>query len=316
MPAPNAPINLRAGQPLFWGCDEQGPRMARRIVEPAGRERRSFRCRGVGAPLRQAPATLSRQQVNPAQQIQETHRRRPPDVFSGPIKEPCRLSELTGARVRLQAGGRAQDDARILSERDRQFALGDLVGKHITPHQLCEIRDRLAQRVFRHWVLARVIIPPQVAAAGLVKFQILPAKIVSVRFDGDDIGPAQTVVENYLSHLQHRSAFNLDEVQKWLLLVNDIPGISAVAKIVHSGAPGAPPEGLDMIVTLRRMPIDESAMVANTNSATLGPWTRPRARGFQRLHAPGRTHLSGGLRHAGKFPPGCVPDPGAGAAGR
>ena len=218
------------------------------------------------------PAPLSREEVNPARQIQETHRKRPPDVFSGPIKEPCRLSDSPTLAFDFKQAV-IQDDAKILSARDRQFALGDLVGKRITPRQLCDIRDRLAQRVFRHWVLARVIIPPQVAAAGVVKFQVLPATIVSVRFDGDDIGPAQKVVEGYLSRLRHQSAFNLDEVQKWLLLVNDIPGIAAMAKIVHSTAPGAPPEGLDLIVTLRHTPLDESAMVANTNSPTLGPWT-------------------------------------------
>ena len=227
---------------------------------------------GAGAAGAAPSANLSRQQVNPAQQIQETHRKRPPDVFSGPIKEPCRLSDSPALAFDFKQAV-IQDDARILSARDRQFALGDLVGKHITPRQLCDIRDRLAQRVFRHGVLARVVIPPQVAAAGVVRFQILPAKIVSVRFDGDDIGRSQTVVEGYLNHLRHLNAFNLDELQKWLLLVNDVPGIAAVAKIVHSTAPGAPPEGLDLIVTVRRTPVDEAAMVANTNSAVLGPWT-------------------------------------------
>jgi hemolysin activation/secretion protein len=219
-----------------------------------------------------APLGLSREQVNPAQQIQETHRKRPPDVFSGPIKEPCRLSDSPSLGFDFKQAV-IQDDARILSEADRRVALGDLVGKHITPRQLCDIRDRLAERVFKHWILARVIIPPQVASAGLVKFQILPARIVSVRFDGDDIGPAQKMVEGYLNHLRHQDAFNLNDVQKWLLLVNDIPGVGAVARIVHSTAPGAPPEGLDLLVTLRRTSINESGMVANTNAPELGPWT-------------------------------------------
>jgi hemolysin activation/secretion protein len=223
----------------------------------------------VGAP---SPLGLSREQVNPAQRVQEAHRKRPPDVFSGPIKEPCRLSDSPKLAFDFKQAV-IQDDARILSETDRRFALGDLVGKRITPRQLCEVRDRLAERVFKHWVLARVVIPPQVATAGLVKFQILPATIVSVRFDGDDIGPAQKLVEEYLNHLRHQNAFNLNDVQKWLLLVNDIPGIGAVARIVHSTAPDAPPEGLDLLVTLRRTPINEAALVANTNAPVLGPWT-------------------------------------------
>jgi hemolysin activation/secretion protein len=76
-----------------------------------------------------------------------------------------------------------------------------------------------------------------------------------------------------LNHLRHQNKFELDTAQRWLLLVNDIPGIQAQAKIVHSTAPGAPPEGLDLVVTMRRTAIDELGEVSNTNSAILGPWS-------------------------------------------
>jgi hemolysin activation/secretion protein len=214
---------------------------------------------------------LSREQVNPAQQIPQP-RRRPPDLFSGPVKEVCELSDAPNLAFEFKQGV-LEDEAKVLSEHDRQVAFGGLVGKRITPRQLCDIRDQLALRIFRRGVLARVIIPPQTIAGGVVKFRVIAAKIVSVRFDGDDIGPVQGEVEAFLNHLRNQSSFNLDQAQKWLLLVNDLPGVLAVARIVHSTAPGAPAEGLDLVVTLRRVPLDESGMVSNTNAQTLGPWT-------------------------------------------
>ena len=214
---------------------------------------------------------LSREQINPASQT-PTRRQRPADVFSGPAGEICQLSDDAGLGFVFQSGV-IEDPSKVLSDHDRQTAWGDSLGRRITPHDLCDIRDRLAQRIFRRGVLARVIIPPQTISGGVVKFRVIAAKIVSVRFDGDDVGPSQAKVEAYLNHLRQQATFNLDTAQRWLLLVNDIPGIQATAKIVHSAAPGAPPEGLDLVVTVKRTPVDEFGEVSNVNAASLGPWS-------------------------------------------
>ena len=225
-----------------------------------------------GAAPAPVPSPLSREQVNPGGQVEGLRRQRPADVFSGPAREVCQLSDDPALGFTFSAGV-LSDPAKVLSAQDGQAAWGEWLGKRITPHQLCEIRDRLALRIFRRGVLARVVIPPQTIASGTVKFEIIAAKIVSVRFDGDDIGPAQAKAEAYLNHLRRRNAFDLDSAQRWLLLVNDIPGVQAAAKIVHSTAPGAPPEGLDLVVTMRRTAVNELAEVSNVNSKSLGPWS-------------------------------------------
>ena len=225
------------------------------------------------APPRQADVTggLSRQQLNPSQQVETARRQRAGDVFSGPAKEICQLSDDPALAFDFRQGA-IEDPAKILSTHDKQTAWGSALGRKITPHELCDIRDRLAERIFRRGVLARVIIPPQTISGGVVKFRVIAAKIISVRFDGDDIGPAQAKAEAYLNHLRRQNKFDLDSAQRWLLLVNDIPGVQANAKIVHSTTPGAPPEGLDLLVTIKRTPIDEFGLISNYNAKTLGPW--------------------------------------------
>lgn len=218
-----------------------------------------------------ASTGLSREQVNPSQQVETARRQRAADVFSGPAREICQLSDDPALAFEFHQGV-IEDPAKILSEHDRQTAWGGTLGHRITPRELCDIRDRLAERIFRRGVLARVIIPPQTISGGVVKFRIIAAKIISVRFDGDDIGPAQAKAEAYLNHLRRRDRFDLDSAQRWLLLVNDIPGVQANAKIVHSTTPGAPPEGLDLLVTIRRTAIDEFGLISNVNAKSLGPW--------------------------------------------
>ena len=234
--------------------------------------------------MSQAAPSLSREQVNPAGQTQQ-RRQRPTDVFSGPASEVCELSDDAGLVFVFQKGV-IEDPSKVLSDGDKQAALGDGLGKRITPRGLCDIRDRLAQRIFRKGVLARVIIPPQTISGGVVRFRVVAAKIVSVRFDGDDVGKSQAKVEAYLNHLRQQNAFNLDTAQRWLLLVNDIPGIQATAKIVHSAAPGAPPEGLDLVVTVKRTPASEFGEISNANAVALGPWS-----GIARVDVNGLTSL-------------------------
>ncbi len=218
-----------------------------------------------------AAGGLSREQVNPAQQAPTSRRQRPVDVFSGPAREGCTLSDDPAVAFLFKQAV-IKDDAGILSEHEKQTVLADVIGRRITPRQLCEVRDRLAARIFKRGVLARVNIPTQTISGGVVTFHIFAARIMAVRVDGD-VGPTQGKIETYLNHLRRRNTFNLDEVQRWLLLANDLPGIQAVAAVVHSTAPGAPPGALDLVVTLRRTKVDETALVANANAKTLGPWS-------------------------------------------
>jgi hemolysin activation/secretion protein len=232
----------------------------------------------AGGPAQAAPVAiprpgigLSQPQLNPGQQLENARRQRAADVFSEPAHEVCQLSDDPSLAFDFRQGI-IEDPAKILSEHDKEAAWANAIGRRITPHALCEIRDRLADRIFHRGVLARVIIPPQTISGGVVKFRVIAAKIISVRFDGDDIGPAQAKAEAYLNHLRERGRFDLDSAQRWLLLVNDIPGVQASAKIVHSTTPGAPPEGLDLLVTIKRTPVDEFGLISNYNSNILGPW--------------------------------------------
>jgi hemolysin activation/secretion protein len=215
----------------------------------------------------QAPPTITREQLNPAARARAP---RPRDVFEGPAYEPCELPDdskfafvLKGVNV---SGSKALDEPQVR----RLYA--DLLGREITPRTVCEIRDRATLSLFRRGILARVVIPEQRIAGGEVALTVIEAQIVRVRYKGD-IGPAQARVEGYLNKLNGLAPFDLDTAQRYLLLANDIPGVRASASLTHSKIPGAPAGGIDMDVTLSRVPVDAVAAVQNTNSKTLGPWS-------------------------------------------
>lgn len=217
-----------------------------------------------------APQTTpTREQLNPGQRV-EAARRRPSDLFSAPSAEPCSLPSdpalgftLTGVDV---------NGTKALSPQQVQEVAADMVGRTITPADLCRIRDRIAERLFSKSILARVLIPKQQITGGRVAFTVVEAQIVSVRFHGD-VGPVQGKVEAYLNHLRGLAPFDLDTAQRYLLLANDIPGVRVAAALSHSTAQDAPPGGLDLDITLSRTAINEIGAVENTNSKTLGRWS-------------------------------------------
>ena len=212
----------------------------------------------------------TRQQLNPQGQVAPITRRQSGDLFSPPVAEPCVLPADASLTFRFQ--GVDITGASRLSAADVHSVESPFAGRDVTPAAICEMRDEIALRLFRRGVLARVVIPKQKIDAGRVKFLVIEAQIVSVRFHGD-IGPAQAKAEAYLNHLQGLAPFDLNTAQRYLLLVNDIPGVGASAAISHSTAPGAPGGGLDLDVQLVRKAIDAVAAVQNTSSDTLGPWS-------------------------------------------
>ena len=220
-----------------------------------------------------APASQStptREQLNPAGQTEAAVRRRPSDLFSAPPVEACALPSdpslsftLTGVDV---------NGTKALSSEALHDVASDMIGRQITPADLCHIRDRIAARLFQKSVLARVVIPKQQINGGRVAFTVIEAQIVSVRYHGD-IGPVQGKVETYLNHLRGLAPFDLDTAQHYLLLANDLPGVHVSAALSHSTSQDAPLGGLDLDIALSRTAIDEIVAVQNTNSRTLGRWS-------------------------------------------
>ncbi len=234
---------------------------------------------GAGSALAQAApaaaptppqAVPTREQLNPGGRAETAAHRRPSDLFTAPTSEPCTLPADSSLAFTLT--GVDVNGTKALSSDAIHDVASDMLGRQITPADLCHIRDRIAGALFQKSILARVLIPKQQITGGRVAFTVIEAQIVSVRYHGN-IGPVQGRIEAYLNHLRGLAPFDLDTAQRYLLLANDIPGVHVSAALSHSTSQDAPPGGLDLDIGLSRTPIDEIAAVENTNSKTLGRWS-------------------------------------------
>jgi hemolysin activation/secretion protein len=93
------------------------------------------------------------------------------------------------------------------------------------------------------------------------------AEIVEVRLDGD-IGPAGTLVLNFLENLRGVRPIDTATLERWLLLAEDIPGVSVRAVLRPAGtAPGA----LSLVAQVGRQSVTGYVAADNRAYRLTGP---------------------------------------------
>ena len=220
----------------------------------------------MSAAAQPAPAP-SREELDPARRTASAPQPAP-DLFSAPGAGPCPLAEnpapLTVTAVRLNGLGSVSPDtlapayARFLNR-----ANGDAA-------DLCLIRDAVGDALFARGILARVEIPAQtIGPDGVATLEVIEARIANVTVRGDP-GPAAPLLERYADKLRGMAPFDIDRVQRYVLLASDVPGLRVQASVRPS--PGGERGAVDLDLTVQRDPQDLIVNVQNLQAKPTGRW--------------------------------------------
>jgi hemolysin activation/secretion protein len=142
-----------------------------------------------------------------------------------------------------------------------------LVGQRIAAAEVFALAQRI-ERLYRDdgYFLAQVVVPQQTVADGTVRIRVVEGAIGAVTIEGD-AGPARARIERILNRITEFRPARIDQVERQLLLVDDLPGI-AVRSVFRRGAvPGTS----DMVVQVTRTPVDAVAAIDNRGSRFQGP---------------------------------------------
>lgn len=214
--------------------------------------------------LHAQPVAPTREELNPAARAQPAAP--PPDLFSRPGEGPCPLAQdpapLTVRSVTLRG-------LKSVSPDELAPAYAELLNRPGDASDLCRIRDRVAEALFDRGLLARVEIPAQTISDGAVTLEVVEAHIVNVTVRGDP-GPAAPALERYAEKLRGMAPFDVNKVQRYVLLASDVPGLRVQASIRPnlSGERGA----VDLDLDVRR---DEEELIVNAQnlqSKATGRW--------------------------------------------
>lgn len=190
-------------------------------------------------------------------------------VEGGVERAPCPLAQPQFATIRFRLTDATFANLQGVSALTLRPAFAEYIGREVPIATVCEIRDRAASILRSAGYLAAVQVPPQqIGDDGIVRFDILMARMSRVQVRGD-AGNSENLIAGYLRPLTEMEAFNQREAERSLLLARNLPGFDT--RLTLRPADGAPGQVIGD-VRVERTPFVLEANVQNYASTSTGRW--------------------------------------------
>lgn len=174
----------------------------------------------------------------------------PPATSSGPLSS------------RITAGAIEVDGADDLAPEQLTAATAPFVGHHLSADDVQDLLTAVSGVArARGYVFARSSIPAQTASDGVLHVRLDEGRVDSIRITGEQLPAAAAILQPLQGHAPKR-----DEIERRLLLVGDLPGIT-VGQVRYA----LEPSGGVLIVPITRSRISGSATFDNRGLDALGP---------------------------------------------
>jgi hemolysin activation/secretion protein len=131
---------------------------------------------------------------------------------------------------------------------------------------VCEIRDRANAALRRAKYVAAVQVPAQRIDDGILRLEVITARIVEMRVRGDP-GPYEKLLQGRIEALKRLNPLNEAAAEQLLLMAGDVPGLDVQLALRPTGDVPGDVIG-DMTVSYRRFSLIANAQ--NYNSRQLG----------------------------------------------
>jgi hemolysin activation/secretion protein len=214
-------------------------------------------------------------QVQPAGRALESATPQAPDPERAPLpgagippSPPAALPE--GAAFELT--GVTVEGATLFGEAALSPLWSERLGEVISPAEA----GRIAQAVetfYRDegYVFTRVLPVAVDPAAGRLTLRVVEARIVSVTVEEPtgDIGPVRGLIERLVAPLEGRENPTLAELERVLLLLNDVPGIVRATAVPRRGEGGA--GAVALVINAERDALGGALFADNRQTPAFGP---------------------------------------------
>lgn len=182
-------------------------------------------------------------------------------------RAPCPLANPEFSNVRITLRSVQFSTVEGIDSAMLDASWSDRVGQELPVSVVCDIRDRAATMLRSRGYLAAVRVPPQTIDDGVVRLDILAARMTRIEVRGD-AGANEGLLQRYLSRLDDQPVFNIVDAERYLLLARDIPGMDARLTL----RPGSAPGEVVGEVTVARTPVMFDANIQNFGSHDVGRW--------------------------------------------
>ncbi|MGQ0527368.1 MAG: ShlB/FhaC/HecB family hemolysin secretion/activation protein [Alphaproteobacteria bacterium] len=145
----------------------------------------------------------------------------------------------------------------------------DKIGTEISLADLYDIANQITLK-YRNdgYLLTQVVVPPQTIDNGYAQVRVVEGYVNNVIVQGNATHDGD-VIHKYASRINTGHALNIRELERQLLLINDLPGITA--RSVLSPSADTPGAAEMLIIVDNRDPYDGLLEINNFGSRYLGP---------------------------------------------
>ncbi|AGH98744.1 ShlB/FhaC/HecB family hemolysin secretion/activation protein [Micavibrio aeruginosavorus] len=165
------------------------------------------------------------------------------------------------------------DGVTAYKESDLRSVYAGSVGQTISLADLYGIAAALTNK-YRNdgYILTQVIVPPQTIEGGNVRLQVVEGYLYSVNVALEEGAPAETeaamaLIRGYANRIPAGYALNIADLERYLLFINDLPGVSARGVL----SPNAANVGAaDLNILVQRDPFEAVLGVDNYGTKYLG----------------------------------------------
>ncbi|ATE63085.1 ShlB/FhaC/HecB family hemolysin secretion/activation protein [Rhizorhabdus dicambivorans] len=224
-----------------------------------------------------APGAPAVQQQQLAPTREEIDRNRPQQTqrsarltIDGDIERaPCALDNPAYADIKVSISEAQFNNLQGITAEELKASYVSLLGPDRPISTICTIRDAAATALRAKGYLAAIQVPVQRIENGVVRFEVLFAKIVAIRVRGN-AGPAEGTLQAYMKHLTEEKVFNRYTAERYLLLSREMPGYEVRLALKPAGT--APGELIGEISVVRN-PLDVNFAAQNFSSHSSGRWS-------------------------------------------
>jgi hemolysin activation/secretion protein len=161
------------------------------------------------------------------------------------------------------------EGASVYSEQELAALSAGDIGHKISLARLYDIAGEMTLK-YRNdgYILTQVVIPPQHIAGGVARLRVVEGYVDQVHIEGGR-DSERGLIESYASHIANNGPLNVHDMERSLLLINDLPGVKARSILSPSKTKvGA----ADLTVIIDRKPYNVQLDANNFGTKYLGPY--------------------------------------------
>ena len=188
-----------------------------------------------------------------------------------PLPDPARNRRAGAPRTR-RPGARGRRAVHLADAAGLAALYDAQLGTEIDLAELFSIAARIQARYREDgYLFTRVVVPAQRIDGGRARLEVVEAVITKVAIEAPElpIGPVRALAEQFAAPLQGLRNPTLEQLERVLLQLNDIPGVTRAAAVPKVGADerGA----IELYINMEREAFSVTAFADNRQSPILGP---------------------------------------------